>query len=315
MKTIDKNNETLRDLMETCLNLDQDKLCAWRGQSDSNHSLIPGIYRGLEKLVPPFNVDDDYEWLCQLERDTYRNFVDKGRGVNASRVSSDKWENLIYGQHHGLPTRLLDWTTDIFAAIYFAVTDHHDKDGAVWHINIKEFPHPKVLGRLSRNGAFRLEAVRSCVDSSNLVFFVPQSRSTVLGPGSLEFVGPPGFPSDQSKDSNRSGFLTFLFAPYTDDRIRNQKGIFSIYLTNDPTDIVLDHASYVEHLENVYSSELLTKITIPASKKASIKRDLIKTGKDAFSIYPDLEGLVMMLKDERSSTLDFWNNDRKKWTR
>jgi len=313
MKTINDKNESLQSLMGLCLDLDQGP-SAFRGQSDYRYSLIPGIYRELEKLAPPFNAEDDYEWLGELERDTYRNFIDKGRGIKSNQVTGDKWESLFYGQHHGLPTRLLDWTTDHFAAIYFAVSGHNNIDGALWHINIKEFPHPRILGRLSNNHAFRIEAVRSCVASDNLVFFVPQSKTAVFGSGSTT-VGPPAFPSDQSKDSNRSGFLTFLFAPYTDDRIRNQKGIFSIYLTDDPTDIVLDHASYIEQLEKVYGIELLTKIIIPASRKESIKRDLIKTGKDAFSIYPDLEGLVSMLKDERISTLEFYKDERKKWSK
>lgn len=311
MKTINENNDSLQSLMGLCLGLDKG-LCAFRGQSEYEHSLIPGIYRGLEKLDPPFNADDDYEWVGKMERDTYRNFIDKGRSLNSNQASSDKWENLVYGQHHGLPTRLLDWTTDHFAAIYFAVSANNDKDGALWHLNVKDFPHPEILGRLSDNSAFRIEAVRSCIDPNDLVFFVPQSRNAILGTSPRQ-PGPSAFPSSQSQDSDRSGFLTFIFAPYTDNRIRNQKGIFSVYLTNDPADIVLDHATYIQHLEKVLGTDLLTKITIPASQKESIKQDLIKTGKDAFSIYPDLEGLITMLKDERASKFERYKNERKTW--
>lgn len=35
-------------------------------------------------------------------------------------------------QHYRLPTRLLDWTELPLCALYFAVTDLPDKDGALW---------------------------------------------------------------------------------------------------------------------------------------------------------------------------------------
>ena len=37
-------------------------------------------------------------------------------------------------QHHGLPTRLLDWTESALTALYFAVNSHDDADGAIYMV-------------------------------------------------------------------------------------------------------------------------------------------------------------------------------------
>jgi len=39
-------------------------------------------------------------------------------------------------QHHGAPTRLLDWSTSIYVAAYFAVIEQPNADGVIWIVHL-----------------------------------------------------------------------------------------------------------------------------------------------------------------------------------
>jgi hypothetical protein len=113
---------------------DQKTKYVFRGVKSIDYKLIPSIGRFKTNKPKEFTTADEKKMLSLFKQKAYP-FLDKN--VN-------DLELLAIAQHHGLPTRLLDWTWNPLVALYFAVRDEwkeHEikKDSVVyvWKKNIK----------------------------------------------------------------------------------------------------------------------------------------------------------------------------------
>ena len=105
----------------------------FRGQSDAQWQLQPTLLRELRPHVP------SPEKALALEASAVSEFRSQAHlflpsGELAKTKDTVSWWTVM--QHHGAPTRLLDWTTSIYVAAYFAVNQNPDRDGAIWVIHI-----------------------------------------------------------------------------------------------------------------------------------------------------------------------------------
>jgi hypothetical protein len=94
-----------------------DTVWVFRGQSNADWNLVPKAGR------PPYNTSNDLEMFDAWKR----------RAVEyTSNVPIDDWDWLAIAQHHGLATRLLDWTGNPLVAAYFAVCEEVDHEAALY---------------------------------------------------------------------------------------------------------------------------------------------------------------------------------------
>ena len=105
----------------------------FRGVTSVRYSLIPSVGRQR----------DGYAYSKQLETALFEQFKREALPFLAQRPHSD-WEWLALAQHHGVPTRLLDWSESPSVSLFFAVWGNDDEDAGLYVI-----PRPNEVQELT----------------------------------------------------------------------------------------------------------------------------------------------------------------------
>ena len=165
---------------------------AYRGLSNKDYALETSLNRLGRKPE-------------KLEKHLIMNFRKYAHSVLDKRDSF--WTVLALAQHHGVPTRLMDWTFSPYVALHFSCesTDKFNKDGIIWCVDFK-----KIHGLLSDPFKWELKAYDTRGYSVEMLDRVCKNLEE--------------FDAHRTDDD----FVLFFEPPSTNQRIINQFALFSM---------------------------------------------------------------------------------------
>jgi hypothetical protein len=246
------------DVVSTWQQLD-DAVAAASGP-DRAHA--PLVFRGLPRsaysnVSSLARLHGDY---VALERHLIRNFR---KYAHREAPGPTLWDWLSLAQHHGLPTRLLDWTYSPLVALHFASASHPDDEAILWAVDIGR-THELLPGSLQR-----------ALAGEGAEMFTTQLLAEHAGTLDALHASGGGTP-----------FLLFFEPPPLDERIVNQAAVLSAM--SDPSHHVDDWLE--EHPQCWWAWR------IPPEVKAEVRSRLDQANVTERVLLPGLDGLAAWLR-------------------
>ena len=233
----------------------------YRGHSKRTYRLAPGVYRSEFTSVAQecCNGVNDEEKRLTLERSVLNEF----RTTGATFFDPDHIISLYFiAQHHGIPTRLLDWTSNPLAALFFTVEKEDREDGDVFVMEpTKLIPTPtrkpdKTKPRL-----------------------VWQYIHTMRDPFVRDRIGITFWHNPKNQWEPESLIIP-LRPDNTAGRIGQQSSCFTLHM----------------HKSESRTNPTLAQIKVPANHKPKLRTELHALNINNFTIFNDLDRLSAEIK-------------------
>ena len=220
----------------------------FRGEPESKTPLLPRVYR-----KKPDGSYHDENQLLQFFRMKAHSLAQGN--VPPRSGHTDQW--LFLAQHHGLPTRLLDWSEGALISLYFALLHNNP---IVWMLN------PIGLNRLSVN-----------THSSNKDNEYP--LTWIIYDDERINIGSENIRGAWEHDIRGVNLPIAVHSTNIHPRMSAQKSCFTV------------HGKTKDSLNNLVGDKIIRKFILNPSKAETMQSELRMLGVSQSTIFPDLDGL------------------------
>lgn len=275
---------------------------AWifRGHKSSSYVLEPSIERAAQSLPLAWNA---------LEAQYLKEFQAKAP-LHMRRdqlpPASDKLSWLALMQHHGVPTRLLDFTYSPYIALYFALSDRSAQEASpeVWAVDLTSLDKAGEDRCRRADEAYWKEGLGTenvAVNSRLIMKTMLDPRFAATEHGILKGAeerrsayASIALDPDPIRRGffNGSGLVVSALAPLESQRLSNQQGVFLLSGAQELT--------FLESLEEMMSGsdKWCRRIRFDEQLVNEAEDRLFQMNIHPLSLFPDLEGLAAFVRQK-----------------
>lgn len=217
--------KSVEELFNRIIEMNRSNECWFRGQNNARYGLSPSAYRHVYLVADnagrPFEPTEihffnNHGGQIFLPTDIYYDSFIKKSDSYGIAINKNEWlANLTIGQHYGLPTPLLDWSTDATIGLFFAI------DGKVAASDCSLFVlNPRKMNAyfMGQEVVFSQRAVQEHLDHEQHMDYAPiafiaekLSKRVCRQSGNFTLYGENIWPIDHYPETDN--FLTKLIIP------------------------------------------------------------------------------------------------------
>ena len=263
----------------------------FRGVSNESWELLPSIYRSCTQKSDIHDATHTGRIYNYNELEILGHFIKEASGFLKHISRDDKFTWLQYAQHFGVPTRLLDFTTNPLIALFFCCKSESEENGAVWIIN--SFTYANWTHEDFFCSFYGADATRNAIIDS--------------------IIKTMDSYSDESSERIEKNKPIMFVPAYIDQRMSAQSSRFLLWGSNpNPLEQISIENNHMKlsppgmKLSMIKDKRFLAKLVIPPSCKHEIMKQLDILSINDKTVFPGLDGLGRYINNYYKFNLEDW---------